>query len=363
MMESGARVAQLAAVELQQLRFGLASRLARDALALAPDQGAQTIAAGSLPIAVLAQVFYEQGALSEAEGLAQGRLPLVSVRNSPETAVLVYPLLARIAAHRGQSDLALFLLAQGEALGEGRGWVQLTAACLQQRVELLVRGGRIDEARAALERMQPLRATANRSHPAGAAIHRCYCLAQSRVELDCKPSLNVLLTLRDFHREVSASGDLYLGVQFAIRLAEALGASGEETAARETLARALELGAGVGLYQSFVDGGPVIGSLLAAAAEQEPRFLQPYIGSLLTSWSRANESIGRLKVSRLGGLLSPRESGVLGLVRRGYSNKRIALELGIAPETVKSHAKKIFLKLGAQTRVEAVSRASSLGLI
>ena len=55
--------------------------------------------------------------------------------------------------------------------------------------------------------------------------------------------------------------------------------------------------------------------------------------------------------------------GILGLVRRGLSNKRIALELGIAPETVKSHAKHIFLKLGAQTRVEAVSRASSLGLI
>lgn len=362
MMESWASLAQLAAVELQQLRFGLASRLARDALALVPGQAAHNVAAGALPIAVLAQILYEQGALSEAEGLAQGRLPLVSVRSSPEAAILVYPLLARIAAHRGQSDLALFLLAQGEALGEADGWTQLVAACLQQRVELLVRGGRIDEARAALERLYPLQVTAHRSHSAGAAIRRYYCLAQSRVELDCNPSVDVLTTLRHFHQEVLATGDLYLGVQFAIRLAEAHGARGDATAARETLARALELGASVGLYQSFVDGGPVIGSLLAAA-EQGPRFLQPYVGSLLNSWSRANESAGKLKVSRLSALLSPRESGVLGLVRRGYSNKRIALELGIAPETVKSHAKKIFLKLGAQTRVEAVSRASSLGLI
>ena len=35
----------------------------------------------------------------------------------------------------------------------------------------------------------------------------------------------------------------------------------------------------------------------------------------------------------------------------------------IAPETVKSHAKHILLKLAAQTRVEAVSRALSLGII
>jgi DNA-binding NarL/FixJ family response regulator len=173
----------------------------------------------------------------------------------------------------------------------------------------------------------------------------------------------MVTTLRHFHQDAAASGDLHLAVQFAIRLAEALGALGEATDARETLTRYLELGANVGLYQSFVDGGPVIGSLLAVAAELEGRYLQPYVESLLNSWSRANESVGTLKVSRLSGLLSPRECGILGLVRRGLSNKRIALELGIAPETVKSHAKHIFLKLGAQTRVEAVSRASSLGLI
>jgi hypothetical protein len=38
-------------------------------------------------------------------------------------------------------------------------------------------------------------------------------------------------------------------------------------------------------------------------------------------------------------------------------------ELGITPETVKSHARHIFIKLGAQTRMEAVSKAVTLGLI
>ena len=362
-LEKAARVAQLAAAEFQKLRFGLASRLAQDALALVPDQGARTCSATMMSTAVLAQVLYEQGALSEAEGLAQDRLPLVSVRSTPEIAVRVYPLLAKIAAHRRRGDLALFLLGEGAALGEAHGWTRLTAACLQQRIELLVRGGRIDEARAMLERMQPLLATSSRAHNCETGVDQYLCLARSRVELDCEPSLEMVTTLRHFHRDAAASGDLHLAVQFAIRLAEALGALGEATDARDTLTRYLELGANVGLYQSFVDGGPVIGSLLAVAAELEGRYLQPYVESLLNSWSRANESVGTLKVSRLSGLLSPRECGILGLVRRGLSNKRIALELGIAPETVKSHAKHIFLKLGAQTRVEAVSRASSLGLI
>ena len=84
---------------------------------------------------------------------------------------------------------------------------------------------------------------------------------------------------------------------------------------------------------------------------------------MLNSWRSAHESAGALKISKLSGPLSARECTILSLVRRGYSNKRVALELRIAPETVKSHAKHIFLKLGARTRVDAVSRAASLGLI
>jgi LuxR family maltose regulon positive regulatory protein len=45
------------------------------------------------------------------------------------------------------------------------------------------------------------------------------------------------------------------------------------------------------------------------------------------------------------------------------SNKIIARELHIAPETVKSHAKRIFIKLSTKTRAEAVARANELGLI
>ena len=352
-----------AAVELQQLRFGLAGRLAQDALALVPRQGVRAFPVSPLPIVVLAQVLYEQGALSEVEALARDRLPLVSVRASPETAVRVYPLLARLAAHRRQVGLALFLLGEGEALGEARGWGRLTAACLQQRVELLVRGRRIEEAQASFERMRPLLVTANRSHYTGAAIHGYFELARSRIELACAPSLQIVARVRHLHREAAASGDLYFAVQLAICLAEALGALDEEVAAHETLSRSLELGASVGLHQCFVDGGPVIGRLLVHAAERERRFLQPYVGSLLNSWRRVHESTGALKSSKLSGPLSARECVILGLVRRGYSNKRIALELRIAPETVKSHAKHIFLKLGARSRVDAVSRAASLGLI
>jgi ATP/maltotriose-dependent transcriptional regulator MalT len=61
--------------------------------------------------------------------------------------------------------------------------------------------------------------------------------------------------------------------------------------------------------------------------------------------------------------LSARERTVVLLMGHGLSNKRIARQLSIAPETVKSHAKHIFWKLTVQTRAQAVYRASALGLI
>jgi DNA-binding NarL/FixJ family response regulator len=62
-------------------------------------------------------------------------------------------------------------------------------------------------------------------------------------------------------------------------------------------------------------------------------------------------------------ILTDRERSVLELIGRGRSNKKIAVELHIAPETVKSHIKHVFVKLGTQTRAQAVVRAATLGLV
>lgn len=61
--------------------------------------------------------------------------------------------------------------------------------------------------------------------------------------------------------------------------------------------------------------------------------------------------------------LSPRERGIVLLMSQGLTNKQIARKLGITPETVKSHAKRLFLKLTVCSRAQAVYRAATLGMI
>ncbi len=59
--------------------------------------------------------------------------------------------------------------------------------------------------------------------------------------------------------------------------------------------------------------------------------------------------------------LSERELEVLSLVGRGYTNKAIGVQLGISDRTVQAHLARIFSRLQAESRTEAVMRAVSLG--
>lgn len=61
--------------------------------------------------------------------------------------------------------------------------------------------------------------------------------------------------------------------------------------------------------------------------------------------------------------LTARELEVLTLVAEGLANKAIAARLGISDHTVKFHINAVMTKLGAQSRTEAVVRATRLGLI
>lgn len=61
--------------------------------------------------------------------------------------------------------------------------------------------------------------------------------------------------------------------------------------------------------------------------------------------------------------LSEREVEVLMRVASGRSNKRVAFELGLVEETVKSHMKSIMAKLGANDRTHAVTIALQRGFI
>ena len=61
--------------------------------------------------------------------------------------------------------------------------------------------------------------------------------------------------------------------------------------------------------------------------------------------------------------ITEREYEVLRLIASGQSNKQIAGRLNVSPNTVKTHVSRVYEKLPAARRTEAVLRARELGLI
>lgn len=87
-------------------------------------------------------------------------------------------------------------------------------------------------------------------------------------------------------------------------------------------------------------------------------YLPPNLLKETASSGDANHPSGK----GMAGRLTPRQSDVLALVSRGYSNRDIARELGLVEGTVKLHVTAMLKVLGVNNRTQAVVKANSMGL-
>jgi LuxR family maltose regulon positive regulatory protein len=148
----------------------------------------------------------------------------------------------------------------------------------------------------------------------------------------------------------------------------------DEPGAVGTLQRALALAEPEGYVRAFANEGAPMASLLKLLHKN--RKTQPadaklgassdYVGKLLLA------TLGQDTVSSAGargrsGLLvermSEREVEVLRLLASGISNQEIAAKLFVSLDTVKTHLKHIYGKLGVHNRTQAVAKAEELDLI
>jgi len=357
-----------AVAEAEQLRFKLAERLARDALCLSSKSIGIEAYASLLPTCVLAQLQYEAGAVDDADGLLRGRLTAIEESGAIESALIAYVLSAKVAAARGDQNIALLLLRRGEDIGAQRQWHRLVLRCKAEEVVLHIQETRTDLASAALDQ---LKSFAGKLHKRGGLksidawpLH----LAKLRLQMASGPDIGTVRSLDELRTAALQNSDPALVVKLTILLASELHALGEVTRARKELLAALHQGANAGLFRSFLDEMPLIEPLLKQLwRSPEARclgHLAPYVGRLLTTPLMQPPVRKKFRTNhRLVESLSTRETIILRLMSLGLSNKSIARELQITPETVKSHAKHIFIKLSSKNRAEAVSRATELGLI
>ena len=145
-----------------------------------------------------------------------------------------------------------------------------------------------------------------------------------------------------------------------ILITQALAFSAKDSAkALAALEQALTLAEPEGYLRLFVDEGKPMAELLSKFKSSR---LQQYANRILAALTPSIHP-SSFSIQPLIDPLSDRELEVLRLIAQGLSNQEITQKLVVALSTVKGHNLRIFAKLQAKSRTEAVARARELGLI
>jgi len=139
--------------------------------------------------------------------------------------------------------------------------------------------------------------------------------------------------------------------------------NGQTRLAIDVLHHALNLAFPGGYIRIFVDLGTPLRDLLQKSLAYEPHMV--YKRRLLLAF--ADEEIAKptsvTSSHEIPITLTPREFEILQLIAAGLSNKAIQESLTLSKNTVRTHLKNLYSKLGVRSRTQAVQQARENGLI
>jgi LuxR family maltose regulon positive regulatory protein len=344
---------------LAEGRLSEAQRTYEEGLALAsrsqpPLRGATDMHTG------LADIAYQHGRLSEARAQLEAGRRLGDELAFPRDPYRSRVVQARILQAEGQIDAAVPLLDEAERLylSEYSPDVRPVAAL---RARLLIAHGRLGPARewAKRTRLSPAdelsyvreydHTTLARLVVAEAAEGRSDGLAAALDQLE-----RLRLAAEEGRRD---------GGRLEILAVQALArdAAGDTVGALAALDAAVAVAEPEGYVRVFLDEGPLMSRLLRTAAKRPNP--PPYFHELLRATSPGPDRAPGRQGQALIEPLSERELEVLRLLRSDLDGPQIANELVVSLNTLRTHTKNIYAKLGVSSRRAAIRRAEELGLL
>jgi LuxR family maltose regulon positive regulatory protein len=351
----------------RKIRLAAADGHYREGLRIAEQDVGPNSLAAALPAGLIARIKYEQGQFDEAEAWVIDRASLISSGTILDCMWSTYFVIARVAAARMNFERAHTILERAENQGVARDWGRLSAGAIAEQARLYLNDGRLDEAAACVDRLERLARKYPAPRPcAWSEIEWWHKLARAHLLGQQARPDEAISILQQLQREAEAMQHRQFLICIEIRLSAVQLSAGKVAEAVNRFRRVLAACAAAGLYQTVLDEGLVISKLLQTTQKsgKVKADLIPYVDRLEASLQRGGQGhFAPASGARILGALSPRETDILTLIAEGLSNKEIARSLDIGPETVKSHLKSVFAKLGVERRAQAVSRAQTLGLV
>ena len=133
----------------------------------------------------------------------------------------------------------------------------------------------------------------------------------------------------------------------------------KEKIAVESMKKALEIGARVGAKETFLRQDVDILNLIIKIATEKPTVYLEELASLITSRLKERSE----KTASLNAALTKRELEILRHLAAGAPISAIATNLHVSINTMKTHLKNVYRKIGASGRDDAVAKAKSLYIL
>jgi LuxR family maltose regulon positive regulatory protein len=336
----------LAVIEVVDGRLGSGSELAREALALAEQHGwldSPHVASAMLALGWAQLLVCDPAASATLDGA------LSAAHRSSDA-----PLQQAIAAIRALASLdnegarrGLDILATARSASGRRTWPPLVDRLLRSiEIRLLLALG---EDRQVVDRLGRM------PHSARAAVLRArYALAHA-------DPATALAQLAPFVAQESPDSDVTARVEALVLDAVARHRQLDKSGAAASLERALDLADADRSIWAFLQAGPSLRTLLTFQLRNGTAH-RGLVEALLARVEQL-EASGGSSAEPLMEQLSPRERALLSYLETMLSTEEIASELFVSANTVKSHTKSIYRKLGVTRRRQAVVRARALRLL
>ena len=158
-----------------------------------------------------------------------------------------------------------------------------------------------------------------------------------------------------------AAGYISQVIQTLVLQALAFEAQGKYDQALNSLNEALTLAEPNGYVRTFIDEGKPMKKLLGLAASR--RIAKDYVNKLLAAFDPHKGRSQPSDAQPIFDPLSERELEVLRMLKTELTGPEIARELMVSLNTLRTHTKNIYNKLGVNNRRSAVSRAEELKLL
>ncbi|MBZ0211340.1 MAG: LuxR C-terminal-related transcriptional regulator [Hyphomicrobium sp.] len=353
----------LAAVK--QLRFDEAFDFYAVAQSLAEKYAGAKSVSASMLTALIARLEYERGDVTGAEVRVLDALELIETTAFHEGFRNAFFVLVRAAAVRGDYTRAMSLLNRAERLSWERGWGVVVAMLLVERTRLLLANGNVSEALALMPAFDELHA----KHAAdlGASIRTWRLVAKGLIDAASENLEDAAAALSEAFSGLLSTDDRFIALRVGIDLAVLYDRLGFLAKSHALLKKLMAWGAEANMPSFVLDHErrivPILLKARDAAVFDGDDLAIRFVNGLLLQLRERLQAMRKSAAARPPDELTARERTIVEFIARGRSNKEIARELGVAPETIKTHLKRIFQKLSAESRAQAVVRAQSLGML